>query len=85
MSNCLKTTFFTVFQIKKSRYGREEVRAVRITQKKPTKVKSSEFFTKFTVSVPKGYLKKPEPSASLELTEDVIGDFPRLVAEKLRT
>jgi len=84
MNDRISTSFYVVFRIKKSRYSKQEIRAVRVTQKKPTKVASTEFFTKMTVSVPEDYLKRPEPTATLDLDTDHIGDFPMLVAERLR-
>ena len=84
MGDKIGTTFFVIFRIKKSGYGRQEIQAVRLAKKRPTKISANEFFTKMTVAVPEDYLKRPEPAATLELDTDHLGDFPMLVAEKLR-
>jgi len=78
------TNFFVIFRIKKSKWGRQEICAARLVQKRPSKIAANEFFTKMTVSVPEDYLKRPEPTATLDLDADHLGDFPMLVAEKLR-
>lgn len=77
------TEFFVVFQIKKGRYG-IDVSAKRLCQKRPTKVSSTEFFVKMCVSVPADYLKRPEPTATLELDHNQMGDLSLLVAERLK-
>jgi len=84
MEKKISTEFYVIFRIKKGSLGRSVISAARLAQNKPKKIGANEFFTKMTVSVPLDYLKRPEPSATLDLDADHIGDFSLLVAEKLR-